>query len=259
MARRGLESAKVHVQICYYFLHLMVIVKKTTTTGNFDIRYQIGLFMSLSSCLITEASSMEFSISKTWDSQPSDHDPIIIKLYPEGDFVVMEMTAPFFNDPPAPEGESGKPFPKLWDYEVVEAFFLGADEKYLEVEFSPYGQHLLLLLSGRKNAIKMCLPVTYSASITDNTWHGVAKIPNSYFPPRVNLFNAYAIHGSGDGRQYEALYPVPTGHFPHPDFHRLEFFRHIEFDKILKTDNSLSEVWLTALQNSGKELSCGEQ
>ncbi|GFQ69628.1 UPF0462 protein C4orf33 homolog, partial [Trichonephila clavata] len=119
------------------------------------------------------------------------------------------------------------------------------DDKYLEVEFSPHGQHLLLFLSGRKNAIKMCLPVEYQATINqqNNTWRGIASIPKAYFPPGVNRFNAYAIHGSGDGRQYEALFPVPTSHFTHPDFHRLEFFRYIAFDKLLAIDSALSEEW----------------
>jgi len=206
--------------------------------------------------VLLTAAKMEFSISKTWDNKPSDHASIVIKLYPQDDMVVMEIDAPFFNDPPAPKGDAGKPFPKLWDYEVVEAFFLGKDEKYLEVEFSPHGQHLLLLLSGRKNAIKMCLPVQYTATINGNSWHGVAKIPNSYFPPKVNLFNAYAIHGSGDGRTYEALFPVPTGHFQHPDFHRLEFFRYMEFEKILKSDGSLTDVWVKAVEEAGNELTC---
>ncbi|GFR21959.1 UPF0462 protein C4orf33 homolog, partial [Trichonephila clavata] len=205
------------------------------------------------------SNQMEFSISQTWDSQPSDHDPIVIKLYPENNFLMMEIHAPFFNDPPSPSNKTG-PFPKLWDYEVVEAFFLGGDDKYLEVEFSPHGQHLLLFLSGRKNAIKMCLPVEYQATINqqNNTWRGIASIPKAYFPPGVNRFNAYAIHGSGDGRQYEALFPVPTSHFTHPDFHRLEFFRYIAFDKLLAIDSALSEEWKNALQNAGKELACNE-
>ncbi|GFT37881.1 UPF0462 protein C4orf33 [Trichonephila clavipes] len=56
----------------------------------------------------------------------------------------------------------------------------------------------------------MCLPVEYQATINqqNNTWRGIASIPKTYFPPGVNRFNAYAIHGSGDGRQYEALFPV---------------------------------------------------
>ncbi|GIY76969.1 UPF0462 protein C4orf33 homolog [Caerostris extrusa] len=218
----------------------------------------LGMLIVLLAYLIMSANAnqMEFSISKTWDNKPTDHDSIVIKLYPENDFLVMEMDAPFFNNPPAPDGEAGKPFPKLWDYEVVEAFFLGDEERYLEVEFSPHGQHLLLFLSGRKNAIKMCLPVNYTATINGDTWHGKAMIPKAYFPPRVYLFNAYAIHGSGDGRQYEALYPSPEGHFPHPDFHRLEFFRFMEFEELLPNIVSLSEEWVKALENAEDELTC---
>ncbi|GFU21391.1 UPF0462 protein C4orf33 homolog [Nephila pilipes] len=217
------------------------------------------LIIILGLTISTKADKMEFSISQTWDSQPTDHDPIIIKLYPDNDFLMMEINAPFFNDPPAPSDKKG-PFPKLWDYEVVEAFFLGADEKYLEVEFSPHGQHLLLFLSGRKNAIKMCLHVEYIATVDkkSSTWRGIASIPKTYFPPNVNRFNAYAIHGSGEGRQYEALFPVPSIHFTHPDFHRLEFFRYIEFDKLLAINNTLSEEWENALRNAGEELTCKE-
>ncbi|GFX24314.1 UPF0462 protein C4orf33 [Trichonephila clavipes] len=61
---------------------------------------------------------MEFSISQTWNSQPTDHDPIVIKLYPGNDFLMMEIHAPFFNDPPSPSDKKG-PFPKLWDYEGI--------------------------------------------------------------------------------------------------------------------------------------------
>jgi hypothetical protein len=39
-------------------------------------------------------------------------------------FIKMEISAPFYNDP-APDGAPG-PFFQLWDYEVVEAFFLAS-------------------------------------------------------------------------------------------------------------------------------------
>ena len=39
-------------------------------------------------------------------------------------------------------------------YEVVEAFFLNSEDRYLEVEFGPHGQHIALLLDGRRNAVK---------------------------------------------------------------------------------------------------------
>jgi hypothetical protein len=37
---------------------------------------------------------------------------------------------------------------------VVEAFFLNQEDQYLELEFGPHGQHLMLLLQGAGNAIK---------------------------------------------------------------------------------------------------------
>ena len=42
----------------------------------------------------------------------------------------------------------------------------------------------------------------YTASISeeDGIWTGVARVPVDYFPPGISLFNAYAIHGTGNDR-----------------------------------------------------------
>ena len=52
------------------------------------------------------------------------------------------------------------------------------------------------------------LPIDFQCTIdsVERSWRGVAKIPLEYLPPGVKKFNAYAIHGSGDNRTYEALY-----------------------------------------------------
>lgn len=60
---------------------------------------------------------MKFTIHKTWDNRDINHDPVDITLYSENDDIIMDINAPFFNDPPPPNGESGKPYHKLWDYE----------------------------------------------------------------------------------------------------------------------------------------------
>jgi len=116
---------------------------------------------------------------------------------------------------------------------VAEIFFLGADDKYLEVELCPHGQHLVLLLNGTRNMIKDKLALNYTATRdgVNNTWTGTAIIPLDYFPPRVLKMNAYAIHGSRDSRQYEALYPT-TKEFATPDFHRLQFFKDFNFNDL---------------------------
>ena len=55
---------------------------------------------------------------------------------------------------------------RLWDYEVVEIFFLSSkDNMYLEVEFGPHGHHLGLLLNGRQKCIKHSFPIDYKAEI----------------------------------------------------------------------------------------------
>lgn len=60
---------------------------------------------------------MEYRIENTWDSLSVNHDPVKIRFSPGEGGLRMEVSAPFFNDPPAPPGPSGQPFPGLWDYE----------------------------------------------------------------------------------------------------------------------------------------------
>ena len=74
-----------------------------------------------------------------------------------------------------------------------------------------------------------------------------------YFPPGVTKFNAYSIHGTDNDRIYEVLFPVPG---PFPDFHRLELFQLIDFNRLRPDNDSadLSEVWKSALQKNREKL-----
>lgn len=78
------------------------------------------------SCILLTA--MEFCIKTTWDSLPVDHKPVKIRFSPGEDGLIMQVTAPFFNDPPAPAGPPGQPFPGLWDYEGM--FICTSDPAY---------------------------------------------------------------------------------------------------------------------------------
>ena len=94
----------------------------------------------------------------------------------------MDVDAPFYNDPkPQLEKKTQNSaednncaYMGLWDYEVVEAFFLNSKTgHYLEVELSPHGQHLVLLLHGKKNIIQDRLPLKYDVEIgkTNTTYY----------------------------------------------------------------------------------------
>ncbi|XP_062420686.1 UPF0462 protein C4orf33 homolog isoform X1 [Pungitius pungitius] len=188
-------------------------------------------------CESLPLTQMQFVIQHTWDSDPVNHDPIRIHFSPGQGGLKIEMFGPFFNDPAAPAGPPSQPFPGLWDYEVVESFFLDSTtENYLEVEFCPHGQHLILLLSEVGKAFQQQLPMVFNATITGDRWMGEALLPWSYFPPNINKMNSYAIHGSGEKRTYEALYPIPKEEIVEgqkPNFHRLEYFQDFSLQSIM--------------------------
>ena len=85
-------------------------------------------------------------------------------------------------------------------------------------------------------------------------WKGEAYIPFDYFPPNVDKFNFYSIHGvddeSSSQRIYKSFKAVPGDC---PDFHRLKCFENIsdEDSGILSTLRSRSDqslIWQKALE-----------
>ncbi len=195
----------------------------------------------------TNKMTMKFSIEKLWNSSPiTNHRPVQITLSSINDKndLLIEIDAPFFNDP-APKSSSPGPYPELWNYEVVELFFLASSTNhYLELEFSPHGHYLVLLLINRRKQLKQMLPLPYYKVEypSSDRWIGRAHIPRSLFPAHVDRFNAYAIHGQDDQRTYESLYPA-TIDSDKPDFHRLEFFQSLNFDSLLNVGENDGNDW----------------
>jgi hypothetical protein len=204
-----------------------------------------------------------FVISNLWNgsldtvSQALDKggNQVVVTLEdnPKLNSVVLYIDAPFYDDPAPPNGSPGQAYFKLWEYEVVEAFFLaGQSEKYIELEFGPHGQHLVLLLDGERKAIKHSLPLNYRSQINrqTNRWYGKAIIPLDYFPPQVDRFNAYAIHDQDVKPIYKSLYPSNGAQ---PDFHDLPSFAAFNALSSLKNINQLSSTWEEAIKNPIKE------
>lgn len=182
----------------------------------------------------------------------NDHRPVQITLSStsDKDHLLIEIDAPFFNDPAPPPIQSDAsvrpgPYPELWNYEVVELFFLSSTSNhYLELEFSPHGHYLVLLLTDRRQIFKQMLPISdYQIEYpSTDRWIGRASIDRSLFPAHVDRFNAYAIHGDEKNRTYEALYPA-TADSAQADFHRLEFFQSIQFDSLVDVGDNDGDYW----------------
>jgi hypothetical protein len=115
---------------------------------------------------------------------------------------------------------------------------------YIELEFSPRGHYLVLLLIEQRKVLKEMLPLPdyHVERPSSNRWIGRVHVPRAHFPARVDRFNAYAIHGQGNNRTYEALYPAPPGS-DKPDFHRLELFQPLNFELFLNQTERDGESW----------------
>merc|ERR1712020_836164 len=103
--------------------------------------------------LIT-AQEASYSILTTWNGDEVRHDPASVTLgsTDTGDLTI-HIEASLVGDLEfLPNCNPNRPYPGLWNYEVVEAFFLDpVSISYVELEFHPCGAHLALLLHpGRK-------------------------------------------------------------------------------------------------------------
>jgi hypothetical protein len=170
-----------------------------------------------------ERTPFRMPIEGTWEGVPiGPEESVEVTLWLGSDTVVIEVDAPFHDDPPPPQAPG--PTEGLWSYEVVEVFLLGREQRYLEIEMGPLGHHLVLQLRGVRRIERSGLALDYRAEVRDGRWRGVARLPAGWLPPDVDRANAYAIHGQGRTRRYLAWRPVPGSA---PDFHRLDCFGHL--------------------------------
>lgn len=160
-------------------------------------------------------------IARSFDGAPIEdeqaHAHVTLRF--TGECLLIEVDAPFYDDP-RPNTPAGAT-PHLWEFEVVEVFFLGAQERYLELELGPHGHHLALSLRGRRKIEAMGFDLFFKHELKDTRWRGQALVPLSWLPAGFNQLNAYAIHGQGDKRRYLSSFGAPTNA---PDFHHLESF-----------------------------------
>jgi len=163
-------------------------------------------------------SRFRMSIASTWDGRDARPDERVkVELGVDDNDLVLSIDAPYHGDPAPRSAE------RLWEHEVVELFLAGDDDRYIEIELSPHGQHLVLWLEGERCVVHRDLALTFRASIAPDRrrWRGEALIPMMWIAPGTRRLNAYAIHGRDDTRRHLA-WKAPGG--PRPDFHQLAAF-----------------------------------
>ena len=164
--------------------------------------------------------SMQHSITYLWDGTSLKQADIVhVSVKEQEQSILFEIDAPYYDDP-APNVPPSSVW-GLWEYEVVEVFFVGEDGQYLEAEFGPHGHHLVLWLSAPRTIEKKHLPVQFSTQIQNGRWKGTAQIARAILPSPIKKWNLFSIHGVGEQRQYQCMHPLGT---PKPDFHQPQLF-----------------------------------
>jgi hypothetical protein len=163
---------------------------------------------------------VELVVGSTWDGRSIAAEELVrVRLSLTAGDLRIVVSAPFHGDPPPP-GVPG-PTDRLWEHEVVELFVAGEDDRYTEVELSPWGHHLVLRLHGVRRVVGVELPLAFRARRCGARWVGVARLDRELLPDPPWRANAYAIHGNGATRRYLAATPMPG---ERPDFHQPDRF-----------------------------------
>ena len=167
-------------------------------------------------------SSIVLVVGRTWDGRLVPRaERAELRLSWEEAHLRVDVDAPYAGDP-APTTPIG-PTPGLWEHEVVELFVVLENGRYVELELSPHGHHLLLTLSGVRTVDQQGLPVEWSPHLDAATgrWTGTARVARTLFPSRPVRCNAFRIAGVGAGRRYQVMAPLPG---ERPDFHQPDHF-----------------------------------
>lgn len=164
------------------------------------------------------------TIASTWDGEPAlVREHVAITLEHRIDELIVAVDAPFHGDPAPPTAKGSTD--ALWHHEVVELMLLGENDRYLELELSPHGHYLVLLLEGARHVVHLGLPIHFSAQRDGERWRGRARVPLAWIPSGCRRLNAYAMHGIGAARRHLAWRPRATIEAgARPDFHVLAAF-----------------------------------
>jgi len=170
--------------------------------------------------------SLYFTVNKMWDGSPCGderlHAEVWITKKEAG--LNVRVHATILDGQKIPNAPVDTRFDGLWDYDVVELFFVGADGKYTEVEVGAGGHYLVLAFDDvriRANDFAGREFDHRHGGSTPGTWQTQMTIPWDVLPSTITRMNAFAIMGG----THLALSAVPGSA---PDFHQPATFPEAE-------------------------------
>jgi hypothetical protein len=172
----------------------------------------------MSHIIPSQPDTLYLNITRMWNGDPCDDASLHAEAWVMGKQNGLEVRV----HAPLRDGRSIPPAPRdtrvdgLWEYDVVELFFAGADGTYTEVELGPGGHYLVLSFDDvrhRSNAYEGREFDHRNASTTPGTWQSVIQLPWDVLPKHIAGMNGFVSAGG----HHLAWSPVPGAT---PDFHQ---------------------------------------
>jgi hypothetical protein len=164
---------------------------------------------------------LELAIERRWDGSLPRRSELRAqaRLSATADGLGVEVGMPHQRPVRLPDAPSGARVDGLWEFDVVECFFVAADGRYLELELGAGGHYLALAFSAPRQRsgdfADTRLEIDWRRDA--DAWCARCVLPRSWLPQPIVRANAFAIGGG------EFLAHQPTGG-ERPDFHRPERF-----------------------------------
>ena len=172
--------------------------------------------------------SLYFTVNKMWDGSPCGDERLHVEVWitKKESGLNVRVHATILDDQKVPNAPVDSRFDGLWDYDVVELFFVGTDGKYTEVEIGAGGHFLVLAFDDvrvRANDFAGREFDHRHGGATPGTWQTQMTIPWDVLPATITKMNAFAIMGG----THLALSAVPG---TQPDFHQPATFPEAEVE-----------------------------
>jgi len=166
--------------------------------------------------------SLYFEIDKLWDGRLCANEALHAEVWITKREAGLEVRvhAPQLSNQRIPDAPHDTRVDGLWDYDVVELFFVGDDGTYTEVELGPGGNYLVLQFDGirhRSNDWEGREFDHRNSTSTPGTWQSIIQLPWDTLPRHIVRANAFLVM---DGK-YLAWNPIPGDK---PDFHQPDTF-----------------------------------
>lgn len=157
-------------------------------------------------------------VDRLWDGSvcPDDRLWAHVGITQIRDGIQISVEAPMIHEQRVPDAPIGSRVEGLWEYDVVEVFFVGPGHQYLEIELGAGGHFLALAFDSirhRSHGYESFEPVVRFEKTGERLWRSQIVIPWKMIPENLRALNAFAIMTG----QFLAHSPVPG---TEPDYHQ---------------------------------------